>query len=185
SAEAAADGSDTPPPPPPPGDGGPQNGPGGNHGGPHFGGPDGGGFDGGFPGGPGGERGGGLLRDLHGLDLSDAQEDAIDDVFAKHHKEQRELFKRERDLHRAYRELDPLAKDYVGQSGKLADQAASLTRDSIKLRAKVDSEVLATLTPEQTEKLKAELADKKAKHDDRRGPSEHGPRRPQPEQPKQ
>ncbi|WP_028081660.1 Spy/CpxP family protein refolding chaperone [Solimonas soli] len=118
---------------------------------------------------PGGEGpGSGLMRELHGLGLSEAQRDNIDDIVDKHHQEQRELFKRGRSLHRAYRDLDPTAKDYVSQSGKLADQTAALTRDALKLRARIDSEIVATLTPEQTQQLQARIADSKARRDERR-----------------
>ncbi|MGH8446601.1 MAG: Spy/CpxP family protein refolding chaperone, partial [Solimonas sp.] len=149
---------------PPSPDHGPDHGPGDrpDRGGPRFGG------EGRFFGGPaGGMQGGPLLRELHGLDLSDSQQDAIDDVFVKHHKEQRELFKRGRDLHRSYRELDPVAKDYASRSNKLADQAGQLTRDELQLRTRITSEVVATLTPDQAQKLQAERAEKRAERAER------------------
>ena len=126
-----------------------------------------------------GERGPRMMHLLRGLDLSDAQEDAVDDIFMKHHKEQRELFKRGRDLHRAYAALDPQAKDYLSQSNKLADQAASLTRDSLKLRAKVDSELIATLTPEQARTLaerRAEREQRRQEHREQRSHDRGAPR---------
>lgn len=111
-----------------------------------------------------------LVRQLRGLDLSETQRDAIDDIFVKHHKEQRELFKRGRDLRQSFSELSPLAKDYVSQSGKLADQAAKLAHDQIVLRAKVDSEIVATLTPAQAQQLQAKLAERAAKRAAHRHP---------------
>ncbi|WP_051278189.1 Spy/CpxP family protein refolding chaperone [Solimonas flava] len=108
--------------------------------------------------------GGPLPRELRGLDLSDAQQDAVDEIFVKHHREQRELFKRERDLHRSLATLDPQAKDYVAQSDKLAEQAGQIERDQLRLRARVTAELVATLTPEQAKQLQARRAERAERH---------------------
>lgn len=117
--------------------------------------------------------GGPMPRELRGLDLSDAQQDAVDDIFVKHHREQRELFKRERGLHRSLAELDPQAKDYVAQSDKLADQAGQIERDQLRLRARVTSELVATLTPEQAKQLQARRAERAERHGERRQAPPH------------
>lgn len=120
----------------------------------------------------GGDAHGPLMHELRGLKLSDAQSDSIDDIFVKHHKEQRELFKRQRDLHRSAKALDPTAKDFLGQSNKLADATGKLTQDSLRLRAKIASEVIATLTPEQVQTLQTRRAERAAHHAD--GEGRHG-----------
>lgn len=111
--------------------------------------------------------GGPLGRELRGLDLSDAQQDAIDDISVKHHRERRDLFKRERDLHRSLAALDPQAKDYVAQSDKLAEQAGQIERDQLRLRARVSSELVATLTPEQARQLQERRAERAKRHAER------------------
>ncbi|NKF22150.1 Spy/CpxP family protein refolding chaperone [Solimonas marina] len=118
--------------------------------------------------GPG--MGGPLMHELRGLKLSDAQSDKIDDIFMKHHKEQRALFKRERDLREAMHKLDPTAKDFLSTSNKLADTAGKLTEDKMQLHAKVASEVIATLTPEQVQ----ELQKRRAEREQHRGKGKHG-----------
>ncbi len=96
-----------------------------------------------------------LMRDLRTLDLSAAQSDAIDTVFVRHHDEQRALSKRRRDLRRSLAARDPSAADYATQSEALAEQAGQLVRDEIRLRAQVDAEICATLTPQQLQTLQA------------------------------
>src|SRR3546814_20986941 len=82
-----------------------------------------------------------LMREIRRLQLSDAQDDAIDAVSVKHHAEQRELFKRRRDLHRGFAKLDPTAKDYRSASAKLADQAGEVAHDEVVLRSRIAAEL--------------------------------------------
>jgi Spy/CpxP family protein refolding chaperone len=103
-----------------------------------------------------------LMHELRGLRLSDAQNDAIDDVFMKHHKEQRAIVKRQRDLRDSARALDPTARDFLNRSDKLADAAGKLTQGALRLRARVASEVIATLTPDQVQQLQARRAEREA-----------------------
>jgi len=116
-------------------------------------------------------RGFGALHGLRGLGLSEAQRDAIEDIVDKHHDERRALKKRGRELQRAYRDLDPTAKDYVSKSDKLAEQRAALTRDQLKLKARLESQVIASLTPEQKQKLQTQIAERKARRDAPRTPA--------------
>jgi Spy/CpxP family protein refolding chaperone len=109
-----------------------------------------------------------LMHELRRLDLSDAQSDAVDAIMVKHHAEQRELFKRRRDLHRSFAKLDPTAKDYASQSGKLADQTGKVAHDEVVLRTKIAAELIATLTPEQVTQLKADRAERQARREQRR-----------------
>src|SRR3546814_11399057 len=85
---------------------------------------------------------------------------AIDAVSVKHHAEQRELFKRRRDLHRGFAKLDPTAKDYRSASAKLADQAGEVAHDEVVLRSRIAAELIATLTPEQIQQLKTDRAER-------------------------
>lgn len=116
----------------------------------------------------GGMHGNPLMHELRRLKLSDAQSDAVDAIKVKHHAEQRELFKRRRDLKRSFATLDPTAKDYASQSGKLADQTAKIAHDEVMLRTKIASELIATLTPQQVEQLKADRAERQARREQRR-----------------
>lgn len=119
-----------------------------------------------------GMRGSPLMRELRRLNLSDAQGDAIDAIFVKHHAEQRDLFKRRRDLHRSFAKLDPTAKDYASVSSKLADQSGKVAHDEIVLRTKVAAELIATLTPEQVQQLKTDRAEREARRaQHKRGPA--------------
>lgn len=119
----------------------------------------------------GGMHGSPLMREMHRLNLSDAQGDAIDAIFVKHHAEQRELFKRRRDLHRDFAKLDPAAKDYASVSSKLADQTGKVAHDEVVLRTRIAAELIATLTPEQVQQLK----DDRAKREARRAEHKRGP----------
>src|SRR3546814_6139232 len=103
------------------------------------------------------------MREIRRLQLSDAQDDAIDAVSVKHHAEQRELFKRRRDLHRGFAKLDPTAKDYRSASAKLADQAGEVAHDEVVLRSRIAAELIATLTPEQIQQLKTDSAEREAR----------------------
>lgn len=116
-------------------------------------------------------RGSPLMRELRRLNLSDAQDDAVDAIFVKHHAEQRDLFKRRRDLHRSFAKLDPTAKDYASVSSKLADQSGKVAHDEVVLRTKVAAELIATLTPEQVQQLKTDRAEREA----RRAKHQRGP----------
>ncbi|HET8881078.1 MAG TPA: Spy/CpxP family protein refolding chaperone [Solimonas sp.] len=115
-----------------------------------------------------GMHGSPLMHELRRLDLSDAQSDAVDAIRVKHHAEQRELFKRRRDLRRSFAKLDPTAKDYASQSGKLADQTGKVAHDEVVLRTKIAAELIATLTPEQVTQLKADRAERQARREQRR-----------------
>ncbi|NGY05570.1 Spy/CpxP family protein refolding chaperone [Solimonas terrae] len=120
----------------------------------------------------GGMHGSPLMHELHRLNLSDAQSDAVDAIMVKHHAEQRDLFKRRRDLHRGFAALDPTATDYASQSSKLADQTGKLAHDEVLLRSRIAGEVIATLTPEQVQQLKADRAEHEARREQhRRGPA--------------
>lgn len=115
-----------------------------------------------------GMHGSPLMHELRRLDLSDAQSDAVDAIRVKHHAEQRELFKRRRDLRRSFAKLDPTAKDYASQSGKLADQTGKVAHDEVVLRTKIAAELIATLTPEQVTQLKADRAERQKRREQRR-----------------
>src|SRR3546814_20918272 len=82
-----------------------------------------------------------LMREIRRLQLSDAQDDAIDAVSFKHHAEQRELFKRRRDLHRGFAKHDHTAKDYRNASAKLPDQAGEGAHEEAALPSKRPAEL--------------------------------------------
>jgi len=95
----------------------------------------------------------GLMGRLHGLDLSEAQQDKL---FAIHHAaqpEQREHMKAIRKAHEALAE--------VGRAERFDDaRAAALSRDlgqaiaaEALLQARTEAQALAVLTPEQRERL--------------------------------
>lgn len=113
-----------------------------------------------------------LMREMRRLNLSDAQGDAVDAIFVKHHAEQRDLFKRRRDLQRGFAQLDPTAKDYASVSSKLAEQTGKVARDGVMLRTKIAAELIATLTPEQVAQLKTDRAAREARRaQHKRGPA--------------
>src|SRR3546814_16239440 len=87
-----------------------------------------------------------LMREIRRLQLSDAQDDAIDAVYVKHHAEQRELFKRRRDLHRGFAKLDPTAKKSRSASAKLAATAGEVAHDAGVLGSKNAAEMIAHRT---------------------------------------
>lgn len=106
-----------------------------------------------------------ILRMLHGLDLSDAQRDSIHQLLEKNREPHRALMERRFELRRAFFELDPVAPDYQKKADKIGADAARLAQETVHFDARVTSEVVALLTPDQTKQLQAKLAERREHRD--------------------
>ena len=118
------------------------------------------GYGGPRPGAPGLEppshAGFGLFGRLRRLDLSEAQQDKL---FALTHAaapRQRNQEKAERKAHDALRALGGSARFDEARASAAARDLGQAIADGVLLRARLESEVLALLTPEQRERLRGE-----------------------------
>lgn len=158
SAAAAPPAADAPPPPPAPDTLAPPPGPGGDWQRP----------DGPHPR-PGlhmgqhrpGAEGMPVLPLLRKLDLSPAQRDTVQQLMDKNREPHRALMQRRFELRRAFADLDPVAPDYRKKADQLADTAARLAQETLRFDARVTTELVAVVTPEQGKALQAELAQRR------------------------
>ena len=120
----------------------------------------------GGPGGPGfgpGRRGpggpmGGVMMGLRGLDLSEAQRSSIQAIAENHKAEFQAIGERMRAAQKALAEVETAETvDESAIRARVSDRAA-VEADAAVLRARVQSEVWALLTPEQQQKARDQRA---------------------------
>ena len=122
----------------------------------------------GFRGGPGGPFGMGAFA-LRGLDLTDAQRDQVKAIMESHRDEQRAIGDRMQAARKALHEA--IAADSFDEAAiraKAADIGA-VEADAAVLQAKIKSEVVAILTPEQLKKAKELRSDMENRMKEGRG----------------
>jgi len=108
------------------------------------------------PGGPGGAFGGMMDFGLRGVELADAQREQVKTIVDSHRDEMRAVGEKMREAHRAFAESTRAETiDESAIRAKSTAVAAAMADEAI-LRAKVRTEVLAILTAEQQEQLKAQ-----------------------------
>lgn len=107
---------------------------------------------------PHGPGGFGLFGRLHRLDLSEAQEDKL---FALTHAaapQQRNQEKAERTAHDKLRALGGSERFDEARANAAARELGQAIANGVLLRARLESQVLAVLTPEQREQLRQDRA---------------------------
>jgi protein CpxP len=109
-----------------------------------------------FRGGPGGVHRGGPFAMLRGLDLTQEQRAQVRQVMQSHRAEQQAVGQKLRAARQAQREAIGAAQFDEQAVRNTSAELAAVSADAAVLRAKVHSEVLAVLTPEQQAKA-AEL----------------------------
>lgn len=137
-------------------------------GGPGFGGP---GFRG--PGGPGGGAMGGLLGvhpelPLGALNLTDAQEEQVRGIFQSHRAESESLRQRAEAASEALRSVTSAATVDEAAITQQSQAFSALIAEAAILRARVRSEILAVLTPEQQAEATKLTSERQAKMQERR-----------------
>lgn len=106
------------------------------------------------------------------LDLSEAQETQVKELFKDRRDEMRDQRDQMKEMYTAMRDLDVNAADYDQQVANLVATAQENTAKMITMRAEQKKELFAILTPEQQEKFmemrpdKPRHGDKKPRHDD-------------------
>lgn len=119
------------------------------------------GLDGPFPGQPSpderhphGPGGFGLFGRLHRLNLSEAQQDKLFAITHAAAPQQRNQEKAERKAHDALRALGASPQFDEGKANAAARELGQAIANGALLRARLESQVLALLTPEQREQLR-------------------------------
>jgi Spy/CpxP family protein refolding chaperone len=105
------------------------------------------------PGGPGPDMPFGRMP-LHGLKLSDAQQDKLFAIMHAQAPERREHEKAIRKAHEALRELGRADKFDDAKAGALSRDLGQAVAAEALLRARTEAQALAVLTPEQREQLR-------------------------------
>lgn len=106
---------------------------------------------------------------LHGIELSEAQQDAL---FALMHEQAPTLYEKGKQLRHAREDLAKLgdaAQFDDARAKTLADTLGRLTGELALLHARTEQRVMQVLTPEQRQ----QLAKMKQRHPSMRGPGEH------------
>jgi protein CpxP len=96
-----------------------------------------------------------VLHALHRLDLSEAQQDKLFAITHAAAPRQREQEKAERKAHEALLALGASASFDEARAGAAARDLGQAIANGALLRARIESQVLALLTPEQREQLRA------------------------------
>ena len=91
---------------------------------------------------------------LHGLKLSDAQQDKLFAIMHAQAPERREHEKAIRKAHEALRELSRADKFDDAKAGALARDLGQAAAAAALLRARTEAQALAVLTPEQRDQLR-------------------------------
>lgn len=104
---------------------------------------------------------------LRGLDLSPQQRDSIHALMEKNREPHRALVTRRFELQRAFTELDPVAADYRKKADGLAADAAKLAQETLRFDARMTSEVVAQLSPEQRQQLQTRQSERRARQAER------------------
>jgi Spy/CpxP family protein refolding chaperone len=91
---------------------------------------------------------------LHGLKLSDAQQDKLFAIMHAQAPERREHEKAIRKAHEALRELGRADKFDDAKAGALSRDLGQAVAAEALLRARTEAQALAVLTPEQREQLR-------------------------------
>jgi Spy/CpxP family protein refolding chaperone len=105
------------------------------------------------PGGPGPDMPFGRMP-LHGLKLTDAQQDKLFAIMHAQAPERREREKAIRKAHEALRELGRADKFDDAKAGALSRDLGQAVAAAALLQARTESQALAVLTPEQREQLR-------------------------------
>jgi len=102
-----------------------------------------------------------ILRDLHGLNLSDAQRSSVKQVLEQNREAGKALRERRFQLMRGFATLDASAPNYAKQSDQLADEAAKLARETVRFEAGLTRQIVALLTPVQVQALQLRLQEQR------------------------
>lgn len=140
------------------------------------------------PGGPG-RRGPGFGRGgpqaafpLRALDLTDAQREQVRQVTQQHFEQERDLLERVRAAREAQRQAAQTVPFSEPQVRATAEGLAALEADLSVSQARLQSEILALLTPEQQQRLQKMRAEREARvkeRQDRFRQRQQGQARPQ------
>jgi protein CpxP len=114
---------------------------------------------------PRGPGGFGLFGRLHHLRLSEAQQDKLFAIMHAAAPQQRNQQKAERKAHEALRALGNSAQFDEARAKAAARELGQAVADGALLRARLESQVLAMLTPEQREQLRRERPPGPPEHD--------------------
>lgn len=87
------------------------------------------------------------------LGLDDSQTASVEAIFERNRPAHLALRERSRDHREAMKALDPASADFSARAQALADEAASLARDRVLQRTRMQSELSAVLRPEQMSKM--------------------------------
>lgn len=125
------------------------------------------------PGGPGGGAIGGLLAvhpdlPLRALNLTDAQREQVRAILESHRAEAQSLRQRAGAAHQALQAATSAATVDEGAITQQSQAFSGLIAEAAVLRARVRSEVLAVLTPEQQAEAAKVAADRQARMEQRR-----------------
>jgi Spy/CpxP family protein refolding chaperone len=112
------------------------------------------GFGGHGPGAPGPDMPFGPMRALHGLKLTEAQQDKVFAILYAQAPQHREHDKAMRKAHEALRDLGHADKFDDAKAGAAARELGQAVAADALLRAHTEAQVLAVLTPEQREQLR-------------------------------
>jgi Spy/CpxP family protein refolding chaperone len=131
-----------------------QPGPGNDHERGHERGPEGFGFGGHGPGAPGPDMPFGRMPPLHGLKLSEAQEDKLFAIMHAQAPQRRENDKAIRKAHDALRDLGRADRFDDAKAGAVARDLGQAVAAEALLQARTEAQALAVLTPEQREQMR-------------------------------
>lgn len=113
------------------------------------------------------------------LDLTKAQQDALEEQMKDKREQKRSLMKQRHELRSALAQLDPQDKNYQAQLDKLTKDAEYLARETVLQKAEQHKTLLAILTPQQREEFAELKAERKAEREERMDDSRghHGDKR--------